>query len=167
MAHNITPKPFTMPITDLITFSLLFAGIHVVCYVIAGVIDLQLAKGLYMGKDRLYRAFFRDMKDERESRRVGKLLIPSQVARGLIMSVVLLPILPYLHELSFGMRFAFLAGLMFVYADFASAVPFSNTIEGLVYLRKEFVEKRVFWTILFESVLYSMMFGGLGAWLLF
>ena len=28
---------------------------------------------------------------------------------------------------------------MFVYADFASAIPFSNTIEGIVYLKKEFV----------------------------
>ena len=156
-----------MSINAYITFSLLFAVIHLVCYVIAGVIDLQLAQRMYMGKDRLYRSFFRDMQDAQESRRVGLLLIPSQLARGLIMSVVLYPVLPYLHELSFGIRFAFLAGLMFVYADFASAVPFSNTIEGLVYLRKEFVEQRVFWTILFESILYSVLFGMLAGWLLF
>jgi ABC-type antimicrobial peptide transport system permease subunit len=55
---------------------------------------------------------------------------------------------------------------MFVYADFASAIPFSNTIEGIVYLKKEFVKKRVFWTIQLEAILYSIMFGLLSAWLL-
>lgn len=48
---------------------------------------------------------------------------------------------------------------MFVYADFASAIPFSNTIEEIVYLKKEFVKKRVFWTIQLEAILYSLMFG--------
>ena len=83
------------------------------------------------------------------------------------MSVVLYPILPFLDELSFGMRFLFMVGLMFIYADFSSAIPFSNTIEGLVYLKKEFVAKKVFWTIQLEAIIYSIMFGLLSAWLLF
>ena len=83
------------------------------------------------------------------------------------MSIVLYPILPYLGELSFVMQFVFMASLMFVYTDFASAIPFSNTIEGIVYLKKEFVAKRVFWTIQLEAIIYSIMFGFLSAWLLF
>jgi len=82
------------------------------------------------------------------------------------MSLVLYPILPYLKELSFGMQFLFMGGLMFVYADFSSAVPFSNTIEGLVYLKKTFVKKKVFWTIQFEAILYSTLFGLLSAWII-
>jgi len=82
------------------------------------------------------------------------------------MSLVLFPVLPYLQELTNEMQFIFMATLMFVYADFASAVPFSNTIEGVVYMKKEFVEKRVFWTIQLESILYSAMFGLLSAWIL-
>lgn len=35
--------------TDYIFFSLLFFIIHLVCYVIAGVIDLQLARKVYSG----------------------------------------------------------------------------------------------------------------------
>jgi len=35
--------------------------IHFACYIIAGVIDLQLAKKMYSGKNRLYKSFFRDM----------------------------------------------------------------------------------------------------------
>lgn len=150
-----------------IKFSLLFFAIHFVCYMIAGVIDFQLAKKLYSGKNRLYKSFFRDMDDKKESMRIAKLLLPSQFARGIIMSMVLYPILPFLGELSFGMQFVFMASLMFVYADFASAIPFSNTIEGIVYLKKEFVEKGVFWTIQLEAIMYSILFGLLSAWILF
>lgn len=106
------------------------------------------------------------MDDKKESSRIARLLIPSQFIRAILMSVVLYPLLPFLVEMSFGLQFVFMASLMFVYADFASAVPFSNTIEGLVYLKKEFVEKRVFWTIQLEAVLYSIMFGLLSAWIL-
>ena len=148
-------------------FSLLFFVIHLICYIAAGVIDLQLARKMYEGKDRLYRSFFRDMEDTQESNRIGLLLIPSQLARAILMSIVLYPVLPYLHELSFTIRFLFMAGLMFVYADFSSSIPFSNTIEGLIYLKKEFVRKKVFWTIQFEAILYSLLFGLLSSWILF
>lgn len=146
-------------------FSLLFFVIHIFCYIIAGIIDLQLAKKIYKGKDRLYRSFFRNMEDKQESARVAKLLLPSQFIRAILMSVVLYPIIPFLKELSFGIQFLFMGGLMFVYADFSSAIPFSNTIEGLVYLKKPFVEKKVFWTIQFEAILYSTLFGLLSAWI--
>ncbi|MBD3315990.1 MAG: hypothetical protein GF344_09400 [Chitinivibrionales bacterium] len=147
-------------------FSLFFVAIHLVCYIIAGVIDLQLAKRLYQGRDRLYRSFFRNMEDKRESTRVAKLLLPSQFIRGILMSVVLYPILPSLKELPFGIKVLFMGGLMFIYADFSSAIPFSNTIEGLVYLKKQFVKSNVFWTIQLEAILYSAMFGLLSAWIL-
>jgi hypothetical protein len=152
--------------TDYIIFSLMFFIIHLVCYVIAGVIDLQLAKKIYLGKNRLYNSFFRDVGDEKENQRIAKLLLPSQLIRAVLMSLVLYPVLPYLKEMTFGMKFIFMSSIMFVYADFASAVPFSNTIEGLVYLKKEFVQKRVFWTIQLEAILYSLMFGLLSAWFL-
>jgi len=151
---------------DYIIFSLLFFLFHLICYVIAGIIDLKLAGKIYLGKDRLYKSFFRNMEDEKESRRIAKMLIPSQLIRAVLMSLVLYPILPFLSELSFAMQFVFMSSLMFVYADFASAIPFSNTIEGLVYLKKEFVKKRVFWTIQLEAMLYSLMFGLLAAWIL-
>lgn len=152
---------------DYLKFSLLFFVVHFVCYIIAGVIDLQLAKRMYEGKDRLFRAFFRNMEDKEESNRVAKLLLPSQFIRAILMSVVLYPILPFLRELSSVMQFFFMGGLMFVYSDFSSAIPFSNTIEGLVYLKKEFVKQNVFWTIQLEAILYSIMFGLLSSWLLF
>ena len=151
---------------EYVYFSLLFFLIHLVCYVIAGVIDLQLAKRIYSGKNRIFKLFFRNMEDDKESNRIAKLLIPSQLIRAILMSLVLYPILPFLKELSFETQFIFMASLMFVYADFASAIPFSNTIEGIVYLKKEFVRQSVFWTIQLEAILYSLMFGLLSAWIL-
>lgn len=151
---------------EYIVFSILFFVIHFVCYMIAGLIDLQLAKNIYKGKNRMFNAFFRDVDDEHESNRIAKLLIPMQFIRAIAMSVVLYPVLPFLQGLSFGVQFIFMASLMFVYADFASAIPFSNTIEGLVYLKKEFVGRRVFWIIQFEAILYSVLFGLLSAWIL-
>ena len=149
-----------------IKFSLIFFLIHLACYIIAGIIDLQLAKKMYLGKNRIFKSFFRDMEDDKENKRIAKLLIPSQFIRAIFMSLVLYPILPFLKDLTFEIQFVFMASLMFVYADFASAIPFSNTIEGIVYLKKEFVKKRVFWTIQLEAILYSIMFGLLSAWLL-
>jgi len=148
---------------DYLIFSSVFFVIHLLCYIVAGIIDLQLAKRVYLGKNRLYHSFFRDVGDEKENQRIAKLLLPSQLLRAVLMSMVLYPVLPFLNEMTFGMQFIFMASLMFVYADFASAVPFSNTIEGLVYLKKEFVQKRVFWTIQLEAILYSFMFGLLSA----
>src|SRR6056297_32953 len=152
--------------TDYVFFSSLFFVIHIFCYVIAGVVDLQLSRKFYSGRSRLYGSFLRDAEDPKESMRIAKLLIPSQFIRAVLMSLVLFPVLPYLQELTNEMQFIFMATLMFVYADFASAVPFSNTIEGVVYMKKEFVEKRVFWTIQLEAILYSAMFGLLSAWIL-
>ncbi len=151
---------------EYIIFSGLFFIIHLACYIVAGVIDLQLAKKIYAGKNRLFKSFFRDMDIETERLRIGRLLLPSQFARAILMSLVLYPILPFIKELTFGVQFIFMGSLMFVYADFASAIPFSNTIEGIVYLKKQYVERKVFWTIQFEAIMYSLLFGLLSAWLL-
>lgn len=140
-------------------FSLLFFVGHLVCYYLAGFIEYQISKKMYAGKNRLYRAFFRDTEDKREVLRINALLLPTQLLRALLMSVVLYPVLGTLMGFPFWLKFAFMGGLMFVYTDFASAIPFSNTIEGLVYLKREFVRPKVFWTIQFEAVLYSSLFG--------
>lgn len=151
---------------DYVFFSLFFFLIHLLCYVIAGLVDLQFSRRLYSGKGRLYESFMRDTEDLAESTRIAKLLVPAQFIRAVLMSLVLYPILPYLRELTNGVQFIFMASLMFVYADFASAVPFSNTIEGLVYMKKEFVRKRVFLIIQLEAIFYSLLFGLLSAWFL-
>ena len=148
-------------------FSLLFSAIHIFSYFLAGMINYKMTKDFYGGKKALLTTFLRDTSKEEEISRINRLNIPAQIIRGLLMSFVLYPILGVLGELSFEIRLAFFAGLMFVYTDFASAVPFSNTIEGLVYMKKPFVRRELFMKISFEAVFYSVLFGSLASWLLF
>lgn len=149
-------------------FTVGFFLIHLVAYVVAGVLNQQLlARDIYGGEQSLFAPFFRNMDDPQERRRQGKLMIPAQLVRAVFMSIVLYPLLPAIGDLPFGTRFAFLAGLMFVYADLAAATPFSNNVEGLVYLKRRFTTKDVFWRIQSEAIVYSLLFGGFAAWLLF
>lgn len=150
-----------------IKFTLLFFVIHTVCYYLAGFINYQFSSKLYGGRDQLYQSFLRNMSDPKEALAVNKKIIPGQLVRAVLMSVVLYPVLGILGELSFGIRALFMTGLMFVYADFCSAIPFSNTIEGLIYMKPEFTKRKVFWIIQMEAILYSVLFGLASGWLLF
>lgn len=128
---------------EYLFFSVWFTLIHSAVYTAAGALALRLSKDLYEEKKRLL-DYLNDMSVEAENKHVAKWFLPAQLLRGLLMSVVLYPILGLLGDLSFGLRFAFLAGLMFFYTDLASAVPFPNNIEGFVYLKKRYLKKRDF-----------------------
>ena len=151
---------------EYLLFSLGFVAIHTVVYVAAGVVAGR-SREFYEGPDGLFTGFLHDMADPAQSRGVTLRMFPAQVARGVLMSVVLYPIVGALGELDYLIRALFLGGLMFVYADLASNVPFSNTIEGLVYMRRRFVARPVFVRVQGEAALYSVMFGLAAAWLLF
>ncbi len=140
--------------------------IHTIVYYIAGAINYQFSKNLYGGRDQLYKSFLRNMSDPSEALNVNKKIIPIQLVRAVLMSIVLYPVLGVLGDLSFGLRFLFFGGIMFVYADFCSAIPFSNTLEGLIYMKPEFVKRKVFWTIQMEAVIYGLLFGLAASWLL-
>jgi hypothetical protein len=152
---------------EYLWFSLGFVAIHLGAYITAGALTLQFTKDLYTGDSALFASFLRDVDAPEEKTRQGLIMWPAQLARGLLMSIVLYPILGPLAELSFAARFGFLAALMFVYTDLAAATPFSNTIEGLVYMKKKFIRPSVFWRIQSEALLYSTFFGALAAWTLF
>lgn len=155
-----------MAVFEFAVFVAGFTVIHTLAYTVAGVVELQFADFLYGGEDRRI-DFVRDMTIPEESTRIGLVFLPAQLARGVLMAIVLLPLLGAIDDLTYGIRVAFLAGLMFVYADLASAVPFLNTIEGLVYLKEEYVSADVFLTVQFEAVVYSLLFGLAAGWFLF
>lgn len=147
-------------------FSFWFIIIHSFAYTIAGMLALKISKDLYEEKNRLL-DFLRDMSDESESNHVSRWFIPAQILRGLLMSIVLYPILGLLGELSFVSRFIFFSGLMFVYTDFACAVPFPNNIEGFIYIKRRYQRKKFFGKLYFEMIIYSIIFGFLSAYFLF
>jgi hypothetical protein len=152
---------------EYVWFSLGFVAIHLSAYIAAGALTLQFTKDLYTGDSALFASFLRDVGAPAEKTRQGLVMWPAQLARGLLMSIVLYPILGPLAELSLAARFGFLAALMLVYTDVAAATPFSNNIEGLVYMKRKFVRPNVFWRIQSEALVYSTVFGGLAAWTLF
>ncbi|MFW6174070.1 MAG: hypothetical protein ACOC5T_10025 [Elusimicrobiota bacterium] len=149
-----------------LTFSLWFTLIHTIAYIAAGAIALKISKDLYEEKERLL-DFLRNMSDKGESKHVQKWFIPAQILRGLILSIVLYPIIGFLGEMSFTIRFLFLAGLLFFYTDFASAIPFNNNIEGFVYMKPKYLKKESFWKLYLETAIYSIMVGGFAGGLLF
>lgn len=143
---------------EYLVFSFWFMLIHTTAYTLAGMLALCISKDIYEGKSRLM-DYLRDMSVEDESRHVQKWFIPSQLLRGLLMSVVLYPVLAPLGEMDFGLRFAFLAGLMFVYTHLACAAPCPDNIEGFVYMKEHFFKKSAFLKFQFEMIIYSLILG--------
>ena len=151
---------------EYIKFSLFFMLVHTGAYFIAGMLAYRISRDLYHGENRLL-DFLKDMSDSVENARVAKLTLPLQLLRGLVLSLVLYPILGLLGDLSYPLRFVFLAGLMFVYTDFASAVPFPHNVEGVIYMKERYLKKSAFWKLQFEMIIFSILFGSVAAWLLF
>src|SRR6056297_2232348 len=122
---------------EYILFSLWFTLIHTGTYTLAGMAALNISRDLYEGEQRL------------------------------LMSLVLYPVMPLLGDISFAARFAFFFGLMFIYTDFAGAVPFPHNIEGFVYMKSRYLQKKMIWKLYFEIIIYSLLFALCTAWLLF
>lgn len=145
---------------EYILFSLWFTLVHTGTYTLAGMAALNISRDLYEGEQRLL-DFLIDMSE-------GKtLFLPAQLLRGLLMSLVLYPVMPLLGDISFAARFAFFFGLMFIYTDFAGAVPFPHNIEGFVYMKSRYLQKKMVWKLYFEIIIYSLLFAFFVAWLLF
>lgn len=147
-------------------FSLLFMLVHTGAYFIAGMLAYRISRDLYHGQNRLL-DYLKDMSNESENARVAKLTLPLQLLRGLVLSIVLYPVIGLLGELAYPLRFIFLAGLMFVYTDFASAVPFPHNLEGVIYMKERYLKKSAFWKLQFEMIVFSLLFGSVASWILF
>ncbi|OKY77194.1 MAG: hypothetical protein BTN85_1841 [Candidatus Methanohalarchaeum thermophilum] len=139
-------------------FVLFFVFFHVVSYFVAGMIAYSISKNLYVGSDRLL-DFLVSPEEEGETGFTVRRVLPAQLVRGLLMSVLLIPLIGTIADFSLGIRFLFFAGLMFIYTDLSSAAPFPSNIEGFVYMKKKYVKKEVFWKTQVEMVVYSLVFG--------
>ena len=151
---------------DYLIFILGFTLIHMAAYTIAGALTLKISKEVYEGKSRLM-IYLRDMSDEQERGHVQTMFLPAQLLRGILMSLVLLPILPALGELSFVLRSTFLGGLAFIFTHLSSASPCPDNIEGYVYMKERYFNKSTFLKFQGEMLLYSVVFASFTAWLLF
>ncbi len=151
---------------NYLNFSLIFMAIHTASYILAGVVALNISQDLYEGDTRLM-DFLVDPQLEGPGSFMLVKVLPAQVLRGLLMSVVLYPIAGFLGDLSFFFKFLFFAGLLYIYTDLSSAAPFPSNLEGIVYMKGEYVSSGVFWKLQVEMVIYSLLFGLFASWLLF
>ncbi len=149
-----------------LSFSLWFTLIHVLAYTLAGMLALRISKDIYEGKSRIM-DYLRDMSIEKESKHVQKWFIPGQIVRGILLSIILYPILIPLGELSFGVRFLFFAGLMFIYTHLACAAPCSDNIEGLIYMKERYINRTLFLKFHFEMIIYTVVLGFFVSFFLF
>lgn len=149
-----------------LSFIAFFTLIHAVAYTLAGAIALRVSPDMYREKGRVL-DYLRDMSDKSESAHVTKWFFPAQILRGVLLAVVLLPVVGLLGQISFAARFAFFAGLLIIYADFASAVPFNGNIEGFVYMKPRYLQSGKVWKFYLETVLYAVIVGAAAAGLPF
>ena len=147
-------------------FSLWFTLIHALAYTLAGMLALRISKDIYEGKSRMM-DYLRDTSIEKESKHVQKWFIPGQIVRGILLSIILYPILVPLGELSFGVRFLFFTGLMFIYTHLACAAPCPDNIEGLIYLKERYINRTLFFKFHFEMIIYSVVLGFFVSFFLF
>ncbi len=138
-------------------FSAWFTAFHIAAYTIAGMIALSVSREIYHGRNRTM-TYLRDMSDAQERAHVEKWSLLAQIPRGLLMSVALYPVLGSLGDLSFALRFAFFAGLMFIFTHISSAAPCADNIEGFVYMKEEFLARSSFLKFQMEMVIYSTLF---------
>lgn len=145
---------------EYLKFILLFVFLHTLSYTLAGALALRISGDIYRDRSRLC-TFLRDMNDPEESAHVQKYFFLAQIPRALLMALVLLPLLEAIRAMSFGSRFFFFSGLMFVYTHLAAASPFPDNIEGQVYFRPEYLKRSSFLRFQLEMLIYCALFGGM------
>lgn len=151
---------------NYIYFCIGFTVIHTISYIIAGVVSLKLSPELYKERERLF-DFLRDLSRDSERNHVEKWFLPAQILRGILLSIVLLPILDILGGVSVLVRIVFLSALMFIYTDAASATPFPHNIEGLVYIKAKYLSVKSAGRLYLETLIYSSLFGSIAGVVLF
>ncbi|OUJ18484.1 hypothetical protein AMET1_1401 [Methanonatronarchaeum thermophilum] len=131
---------------------------HIISYFIAGIASYLFSKDMYTGGERTL-DFLVDPSEGDEAKFTAYKVLPAQIVRGLLMSVVLYPVLGAIADLSFTTQFLFFTGLMYIYTDLSSAVPFPSNIEGQVYMKKRHLTKHSFLKPQIEIIIYSVIFG--------
>ncbi|WP_157209633.1 hypothetical protein [Methanosalsum zhilinae] len=100
---------------------------------------------------------------------VNRWLIPVQIIRGFLFSIVLYPILDVIDGLGASMIFLFIFGLMYVYTELASMVAGPCNLEGWIYFKSEKFSRGKFFCLKmhFEGIFYSLVIASLVSIFLF
>lgn len=146
-------------IKSYVRFVLIIIIAHTLSYLIAGGIAYQLiTKEFWEGSNSLLSVYLRTPGNSELWNYAMIWQIPGQILRSLIFGLVLLPLFDSIKEWKFLKRFLFFSSLFFVFTHFSSAVPSPANIEGLIYMKPEFI-KLGFLKMQPEMILYSIILG--------
>jgi hypothetical protein len=140
-------------------FVLVIVIAHTLAYLFAGGIAYQfITKDIWEGESPLLSKYLRTPGNAELWNFAMIWQIPGQLVRALLIGLVLLPLHSSLKEWSALKKFLFFSGLLFVLTHLSSAVPSPANIEGLVYMRPEFIQLG-FIKMQPEMILYSIIAG--------
>jgi hypothetical protein len=132
---------------------------HTIAYLFSGGISYQLiTKEFWEGSDSLLSFYLRTPANEELWSFAMIWQIPGQLLRSLLIGLVLLPLHSTLKQWTPFKTFLFLSSLLFVLTHLSAAAPSPANIEGLVYMKPEFI-KLGFIKMQPEMILYSVMAG--------
>jgi hypothetical protein len=142
-----------------IRFVIVIIAAHTVAYLLAGGIAYQMiTKEFWEGTNPLLAAYLRTPSNTELWSYAMIWQIPGQIVRALLIGLVLLPIQHSLKEWTILKRFLFFSTLLFVLTHLSAAVPSPANIEGLVYMRPEFIQLG-FLKMQPEMIAYSLIAG--------
>lgn len=151
------------PFKDQLRFVIVFMLAHTGAYLFAGGIAYQfITKEFWEGTNPLLSVYLRTPGNADLWNHAMIWQIPGQIARSLLIGLVLLPLYGTLKEWKLLKTFFFISILLFVTTHFSSAVPSPANIEGFIYMRPEFV-KLGFMKMQPEMILYCITAGFLFA----
>jgi hypothetical protein len=135
-------------------------------YLVAGVLAYQiLTKRLYVGDDAVFAAFLRSEADPNQWRHVMTWQFPILFARGLLISLAVLPFRAALISFPLRKRVLVLFVLSFVLLHLAAAAPSPSNLEGIIYMRPELIGVVPFFLTQPEMLLQSLLFAAAtGVW---
>lgn len=156
MAPSQRPHRFVLKVTLVSTAA----------YLIAGALAYQLlTKRLYVGDDAIFARFLRSEADPTQWRHVMIWQFPMLLARGLLISLALLPFQAALMSFALRKRLLVLFALFFVMLHLAATAPSPSNLEGIVYMRPELIGVGPFLLTQPEMILQSLLFAfGTGVW---
>ena len=140
-------------------FTLKVTLLFMVSYLVIGAIAYQLVtKQFYVGENSIFTMYLRSESNPDQWKHVMQWQFPMLFLRSLLIAFVLLPFVAALRGFSFKKCVGTLFAMVFVLTHLSSAAPSPGNIEGIVYMRPELMNIKVFLLTQIEMILQSLIF---------
>lgn len=142
-----------------IRFIFIIIVAHTIAYLFAGGIVYQLiTKEFWEGQGPLLAGYLRTPGNVELWNYAMIWQIPGQLLRAFFIGLVVLPLHSSLKEWTALKTFLFFSSLLFVLTHMSAAAPSPANIEGLIYMKPEYIQLG-FFKMQPEMILYSIIAG--------